>query len=213
MIGLLSADVLLYPVQTILHRLHLQGCRTIVDNLDTGREVIPIMTRYEGFFDCLSTVLQEEGLSGLFKGFGSLILQYALHFAIIRFSTVVINETVKFLRQESASAPPELLAQISQQEPPPPSTYPSVQPGSGAGSSNRSTPAHNPRFPTASPMGNSAVVPERDFRPQDTSSPLSALHGGGSDDRSSGGSHSPGLQLPAAGGGVRRKIVPREPNN
>ena len=41
------ADTLLYPLETILHRLHLQGTRSIIDNLDSGIEVTPILTRYQ----------------------------------------------------------------------------------------------------------------------------------------------------------------------
>ena len=67
-IGHLIADGILYPVETVLHRLHLQGTRTIIDNLETGREVVPIITRYEGFADCLSSIISDEGFSGLFKG-------------------------------------------------------------------------------------------------------------------------------------------------
>lgn len=50
-----------------LHRLHMQGTRTIIDSLDVGYEVKPILTRYEGFFDCLNTTVQDEGVLGLFK--------------------------------------------------------------------------------------------------------------------------------------------------
>ena len=63
-IGVLFADVILYPVETVLHRLHLQGTRTIIDNLETGREVVPIITRYEGFVDCFSSIISDEGMSG-----------------------------------------------------------------------------------------------------------------------------------------------------
>ena len=111
MIGHLFAEALLYPFETVLHRIHLQGCRTIIDNLDTGREVMPIMTRYEGFFDCLTTVLNEEGMAGLFKGFGALVLQYAVHFAIIRFSAVFIREIARVFAQDN-SIPPEAFTPI-----------------------------------------------------------------------------------------------------
>ena len=50
--GHLLADVLLYPLETVLHRLHLQGTRTIIDDLDSGLSVLPITTRYDGVFDC-----------------------------------------------------------------------------------------------------------------------------------------------------------------
>jgi solute carrier family 25 protein 46 len=82
--GNLLADTLLYPLETILHRLYLQGTRTIIDNTDAGMEVVPIMTRYDGAIDCYSTILSEEGFSGLYKGFGGLVLQYALHVAVLK---------------------------------------------------------------------------------------------------------------------------------
>ena len=50
-----------------VRRLQLQGTRTIIDSLDAGYEVKPILTRYEGFWDCLTTTLQEEGPTGLLK--------------------------------------------------------------------------------------------------------------------------------------------------
>lgn len=91
-IGHMAADVILYPLETILHRLHMQGTRTIIDSLDVGYEVKPILTRYEGFFDCLNTTLQDEGFFGLFKGFGALCIQYALYGAVLKFAQVIIQE-------------------------------------------------------------------------------------------------------------------------
>merc|ERR1719350_9367 len=93
--GHLVADTLLYPLETVLHRLHLQGTRSIIDNLDSGIEVVPILTRYEGVSDCFSTILQEEGISGLFKGFGAVLLQYAVHFLIIKFSSKLISQVAQ----------------------------------------------------------------------------------------------------------------------
>lgn len=48
LIALITTDVLFFPLETILHRLHLQGTRTIVDDLDSGFSVLPILTNYEG---------------------------------------------------------------------------------------------------------------------------------------------------------------------
>jgi len=90
-VGSLVADVLLFPIETILHRLHIQGTRTIIDNLDTGSSVIPILTRYDGFFDCWNLIIREEGYWGLYKGFGSLILQYALHLSVIKGSIFTLQ--------------------------------------------------------------------------------------------------------------------------
>ena len=100
----IAADTLLFPLETVLHRLHLQGTRSIIDNLDSaGMEVTPILSRYEGLSDCFTTILQEEGFSGLFKGFGAVILQYAVHFLIIKFSSKMVATVASVL-----SSPPTI---------------------------------------------------------------------------------------------------------
>jgi len=101
--GHLVADTLLFPLETVLHRLHLQGTRSIIDNLDNGSSVVPILTRYEGVADCFSTILQEEGFTGLFKGFGAMVLQFGVHFLIIKFSSQMISQVVQLV-----SSPPRL---------------------------------------------------------------------------------------------------------
>lgn len=69
------SDAILFPLETIMHRLYLQGTRTIIDNLDTGVSVMPILTGYVGPVDCFATTVAQEGQLGLFKGFGALLLQ------------------------------------------------------------------------------------------------------------------------------------------
>jgi len=105
MVGHLVADTLLFPLETVLHRLHLQGTRSIIDNLDSGKEVIPILTRYEGVTDCFSTVVREEGVRGLFKGYGGVMLQYTLHFLIIKFSSKIISQIAKVLSSSDINIP------------------------------------------------------------------------------------------------------------
>jgi hypothetical protein len=87
-----------------LYRLHLQGTRTIIDNLDSGYEVIPILTSYEGALDCYGTTLQQEGPAGLYKGFGALVLQFVAHVAVIKLTKFVLTEVSHMLR--SARKPP-----------------------------------------------------------------------------------------------------------
>uniref|UniRef100_A0A2S2PLX3 Solute carrier family 25 member 46 n=1 Tax=Schizaphis graminum TaxID=13262 RepID=A0A2S2PLX3_SCHGA len=72
------SDAVLFPLELIMHRLYLQGTRTIIDNLDTGTSVMPILTGYEGPLDCLATTVAQEGRLGLLKGFGALLLQTSL---------------------------------------------------------------------------------------------------------------------------------------
>lgn len=85
-------------------RLHLQGTRTIIDNLDSGYEVIPILTSYEGARDCYMIIVQQEGVSGLYKGFGALILQFVAHVAVIKLTKFMLMEISSLLR--SARKPP-----------------------------------------------------------------------------------------------------------
>lgn len=42
-ISLFMSEILFYPFETILHRIQLQGTRTIIDNLDTGEIIISIL--------------------------------------------------------------------------------------------------------------------------------------------------------------------------
>ncbi|XP_038072465.1 solute carrier family 25 member 46-like [Patiria miniata] len=105
--GNFVTDALLYPLETVTLRLHLQGTRTIIDNTDHGYGVIPISTRYGGFFECWATIVADEGTAGLYKGFGALLLQYALHAAILKVIQVIFTKLAEDfsigVKKESAS--------------------------------------------------------------------------------------------------------------
>merc|ERR1719445_2240217 len=133
--GHFVADVLLYPLETVLHRLHLQGTRSIIDNLDSGIEVTPILTRYEGVADCFATILQEEGISGLFKGFGAVLLQYAVHFLIIKFSSKLISQVAQLF-----SDSPDFLASDPRLASDNPVSAPASHDGLGSSTDIRSSP-------------------------------------------------------------------------
>ncbi|XP_050046088.1 mitochondrial outer membrane protein SLC25A46-like isoform X2 [Dermacentor andersoni] len=92
LIGSLVADVLLFPFETVLHRLYLQGTRTIVDNLDTGCSVTAIISQYQGPVDCFRCIVAEEGAAGLYKGFGALQLQYMLQGALLKLTQMLCQE-------------------------------------------------------------------------------------------------------------------------
>lgn len=68
LLSIMSTEILFYPIETILHRIQLQGTRTIIDNLDSGYSVVPILTSYEGATDCYRSTIISEGVSGLYKG-------------------------------------------------------------------------------------------------------------------------------------------------
>lgn len=91
-LGSLVASIVLFPAETILHRLYLQGTRTIVDNLDSGISVLPVISKYEGVVDCFQTIVAEEGAAGLYKGFGALLLEYTLHILILKVAKVTFQE-------------------------------------------------------------------------------------------------------------------------
>ncbi|KAK0424548.1 hypothetical protein QR680_008719 [Steinernema hermaphroditum] len=82
--SVLLTDILLYPFSTILHRLYIQGTRTLIDNLDTGTSAISLTVKYSGILDCLKNVVNKEGFWALYSGFGALALQCVLNFMILR---------------------------------------------------------------------------------------------------------------------------------
>ncbi|CAN9504624.1 unnamed protein product [Ophioblennius macclurei] len=89
--GSLVADVMLFPLENSLHRLALQGTRTIIDATDGAVAaanggsplVLPVNTQYDGVQDCLHTIRRKEGAAGFYRGFGALLTQYALHGALL----------------------------------------------------------------------------------------------------------------------------------
>ncbi|XP_077318424.1 mitochondrial outer membrane protein SLC25A46 [Lithobates pipiens] len=87
----LCADVMLYPLETVMHRLHIQGTRTIIDNTDLGYEVLPINTQYEGMRDCINTIKREEGMLGFYKGFGAVVVQYTLHATVLQITKLIYS--------------------------------------------------------------------------------------------------------------------------
>uniref|UniRef100_A0A7E4UYY4 Solute carrier family 25 member 46 n=1 Tax=Panagrellus redivivus TaxID=6233 RepID=A0A7E4UYY4_PANRE len=80
----LTADLIFYPVETVLHRLYIQGTRTLIDNLDTGVGAISLNAKYSGFFDCFSSIVKHEGVWALYSGVGAIALQYCLQFCVFR---------------------------------------------------------------------------------------------------------------------------------
>lgn len=81
----LAADLICYPFETILHRLYIQGTRTLIDNLDNGISAISITAKYSGLVDCFSSIIKNEGFLALYAGVGALALQYCLQFCVFRF--------------------------------------------------------------------------------------------------------------------------------
>lgn len=104
----LVSDAILFPFETIMHRLYLQGTRTIIDNLDTGISVMPILTSYVGPLDCFTTTIKQEGRLGLFKGFGALLLQTILVgmlYKVVKISLVKVIDAYATTSNHTSQAP------------------------------------------------------------------------------------------------------------
>lgn len=84
----LVAAAMLFPLETVLHRLHVQGTRLIVDNVDTGLGILPHDSAYLGFWHCVQTIRQEEGASGFYKGFSALLLQIGVEVALLHITRI-----------------------------------------------------------------------------------------------------------------------------
>ena len=87
----LIASTLLYPIETIINRLYVQGTRTLIDNLNSGIVIKPVLSNYQGFFDCKKAILQNETNLGFYKGIGSLFLQFSIQFLILKITKSVIK--------------------------------------------------------------------------------------------------------------------------
>ena len=107
LISMCAADILFYPLETIMHRLHLQGTRTIIDNLDTGRSVKPLLTSYSGAVDCYRTIISTEGPFGLYKGFGALIMQFVVHVIVLKATKWILTEVGTMLRPKPKLVKPQ----------------------------------------------------------------------------------------------------------
>lgn len=152
-------DLILLPFETVLHRLYIQGTRTLIDNLDSGNAALSITARYSGFSDCLRSIVKSEGFCALFAGLGSLALQYLLHSLLQKTISVCFDRGTAVLGP--APSPP-LIASTSNNALPRPISSPSGSP---------SKPAITPRaeYPsfgeTTSSLDNYAFPPSFGPRP------------------------------------------------
>jgi solute carrier family 25 protein 46 len=104
LISLWAAEIVFYPLETIIERLHLQGTRTIIDDLDTGRSVTAMLTDYSGFIHCYQSIVSTEGVLGFYKGFGALIIQFAIQAVVLKTSKWMFTEIRTMLRRKKKSA-------------------------------------------------------------------------------------------------------------
>lgn len=65
------------------------------------------MTNYDGFVDCYRTTIRTEGFSGLYKGIGAVILQFAAHVVVLKAAQWILRQVVEIY----SSRPPPRVAE------------------------------------------------------------------------------------------------------
>ncbi|XP_075245671.1 mitochondrial outer membrane protein SLC25A46-like [Convolutriloba macropyga] len=93
------ASSVIYPAQTALHRLCIQGTRCIIDSSDIVGEVLPINTQYRGFTHCMTSIIRDEGHVGLFRGFGVLVMQCAFQLGAFYFLQPTFEKALELSKQ------------------------------------------------------------------------------------------------------------------
>lgn len=76
--------------------------------MDNGRSVLPILTNYIGAVDCYNNCLGTEGVCGLYKGFGALILQYTVHITLLRMSYFLLSQIQDVFKKAPECAPVDI---------------------------------------------------------------------------------------------------------
>lgn len=66
---------------------------------------MPVISTYEGVVDCFHTIVSEEGASGLYKGFGALVLDYALQLLLLKVAKVTFQEVEKLFTSSANNKP------------------------------------------------------------------------------------------------------------
>lgn len=113
--SMVLTDLILYPFETILHRMYIQGTRTLIDNMDTGLSAVSMTVKYSGFFDCTRQVLETEGFWALYAGVGAVLLEYSLHQGLQQLVRACFDRGSELLRKATQGHP---VVQSSQITPP-----------------------------------------------------------------------------------------------
>ena len=93
------ASCLVYPAQTSLNRLCIQGTRCIIDSTDMAGEVLPISTQYRGFTHCIASIARDEGQIGLFRGLGVLVMQCVFQLTAFYFLQPTFEKALEVSKQ------------------------------------------------------------------------------------------------------------------
>ncbi|CAI5439032.1 unnamed protein product [Caenorhabditis angaria] len=136
-------DLILYPIETILHRMYIQGTRTLIDNMDTGFSAVSQTVKYNGFVDCAKQIMENEGFWALYAGVGAVFLEYLLNSGLQQIVRACFDRGSEILRKATEGHP---IGQIT----PPISAKSSFQ-GPLSGPFAQVSPIATPRKQTTTP--------------------------------------------------------------
>ncbi|PAV68865.1 hypothetical protein WR25_16800 [Diploscapter pachys] len=110
MTSTLFTDLALFPIETVLHRMYIQGTRTLIDNMDTGLSAVSMTVKYSGFFDCFKSIIENEGFFALYAGVSAVVLEYGLMWGFHQLVRACFDRGSEMLRKatEGHVTPPSL---------------------------------------------------------------------------------------------------------
>ena len=95
----LLTDLILYPLETTIVQLTTQGLPMLIDDVEDGNSVVFLSSSCDGLIGYFNNAWSTHGLSGMFRGLSSLILQYGIY-ALLLYATSKIVYSIQDDRTE-----------------------------------------------------------------------------------------------------------------
>lgn len=95
----LLTDLILYPLETTIVQLITQGLPMLIDDVQDGNSVVFLSSSCDGLIGYFNNAWSTHGLSGMYRGLSSLILQYGIY-ALLLYATSKIVHSIQDDRTE-----------------------------------------------------------------------------------------------------------------
>lgn len=95
----LLTDLILYPLETTIVQLITQGLPMLIDDVEDGNSVVFLSSSCDGLIGYFNNAWSTHGLSGMYRGLSSLILQYGIY-ALLLYATSKIVHSIQDDRTE-----------------------------------------------------------------------------------------------------------------